>query len=95
MYQWPSNFGALNIPKYTMQMVYEAWSNFATASVFDVHVSCGNFASAKLVNPMVFCEISPSDCLLKNGDKLHPGEVISFEYANILPFRLNITRVRC
>ena len=92
IYQWPSGFTALNIPKFTVQIVNEAWD---AASVFDVHVSCGEFASASLINPMIFRRLGLGDCLLKNGDTLSPGEVISFEYANILPYVFDIAQVSC
>ncbi|KAI7985052.1 hypothetical protein LOK49_LG14G00001 [Camellia lanceoleosa] len=93
IYQWQSGYTALNIPQYTVQIVNEAWGG---GDVFDVHISCGEFASFSLVNPMVFHRIGfTHDCLLLNGGILHLGEVITFQYANILPYTFNVVRLRC
>ncbi|CAL5442562.1 unnamed protein product [Camellia sinensis] len=76
IYQWQSGYTALNIPQYTVQIVNEAWGG---GDVFDVHISCGEFASFSLVNPMVFRRIGfTHDCLLLNGGILLLGEVITF-----------------
>ncbi|KAL6973644.1 hypothetical protein U1Q18_027829 [Sarracenia purpurea var. burkii] len=93
IYQWPSGFTSLNIPKYTVQIVNEAWG--AAVGVFDVHISCGDFASTCLVNPMIFRRIGLDNCLVKNGKKIDPGEMISFDYANILPYPFSVAQVRC
>ncbi|KAH7859265.1 hypothetical protein Vadar_033876 [Vaccinium darrowii] len=93
IYQWPSGFGALNVPKFNVLIVNEAWG--APSGVFDVHISCGEFASASLINPLLCRRVATGDCLLKNGKLLYPGEVISFQYANILPYPLAVLQVRC
>ncbi|KAI8528591.1 hypothetical protein RHMOL_Rhmol12G0159900 [Rhododendron molle] len=93
IYQWPSGFTALGVPKYSVLIVNEAWG--APSGVFDVHISCGEFASASLINPLLFRRVAVDDCLLKNGKLLYPGEVISFHYANILPYNLTVVQVRC
>ncbi|XP_047330974.1 TPD1 protein homolog 1B-like [Impatiens glandulifera] len=91
--QWPSGYTAMNIPKFTVEVVNEAW--MATDGVFDVHIFCGEFASATLVNPMVFRRIGFGDCVLRDGGKIGMDEIISFDYSNILPYPLFAVHVRC
>ncbi|KAK4337557.1 hypothetical protein RND71_042044 [Anisodus tanguticus] len=92
IYQGPSGFSGLHIPQYTVQIVNEA---SASNGVFDVQIHCGEFASADLIEPSIFKRIGCGICLLKNGKRVLPGEVISFEYSNILPYDFSVVQVKC
>lgn len=93
IYQGPSGFTGLHIPQYTVQIVNEA---SAINGVFDVQIHCGEFASTNLIEPSIFRRIGNYGiCLLKNGSRILPGEVISFVYSNILPYNLSVIQVKC
>nr|XP_009801125.1 PREDICTED: uncharacterized protein LOC104246915 [Nicotiana sylvestris] len=92
IYQGPSGFNGLHIPQYTVQIVNEA---SAIDGIFDVQIHCGEFASANLIEPKIFRRIGCGICLLKNGSRILPGEVISFEYSNILPYDFSVIQVKC
>ncbi|KAG5593932.1 hypothetical protein H5410_035164 [Solanum commersonii] len=93
IYQGPSGFNGLHIPQYTVQFVNEAST---IDGVFDVQIHCGEFASTDFIEPSVFRRIGDCGiCLLKNGSRILPGEVISFVYSNILPYDLSVVLVKC
>ncbi|KAH7424276.1 hypothetical protein KP509_11G000600 [Ceratopteris richardii] len=58
--------------------------------VADIHISCGWFASATLVNPALFKRLGFGDCLVKQGLPLAPGETLSFHYANSFPYPFSL-----
>ncbi|KAL1548874.1 putative TPD1 protein 1-like [Salvia divinorum] len=92
IYQWASGFASLHIPKYTVQVANEAWR---VKGVYDVRISCPAFASTTLINPKVFRRLDMANCLLNDGGIIFPGQVITFEYSNILPFPLLGTNFKC
>lgn len=92
IYQWASGFAGLHIPKYTVQIINEAWHS---KGVYDVEIGCPAFASTTLVNPMVFRRLDLAVCLLYNGRIIKPGEVITFEYSNILPYPFLVLNLKC
>nr|XP_027070340.1 TPD1 protein homolog 1B-like [Coffea arabica] len=92
IYQSPSGFTSLHIPKFAVQIINEGWDMNV---VFDVKISCGEFASANLVNPMIFRRIIHGSCVVKDGKKIYPGEVISFEYSNIFPYHFSVLELKC
>ncbi|KAF8666902.1 hypothetical protein HU200_053430 [Digitaria exilis] len=61
----------------------------------DVHVSCGEFGSAKLVDPTSFRLVTAGDCLVSGGGAMQPGESVSFDYSNMYPYHLDVTSVSC
>ncbi|CAM6051591.1 unnamed protein product [Sphagnum compactum] len=71
--------GSSGIPQYIVQIVNTCLSNCAPS---DIHVYCGWFASALLVNPNIFSRVAFNDCLVNGGRPLRPGDIIRFEYAN-------------
>ncbi|MCO5554163.1 hypothetical protein L7F22_007689 [Adiantum nelumboides] len=58
--------------------------------ISNVHIACGWFASAKLVNPKVFRRIKFNDCLVNNGAPIKGGESISFQYSNSFQYPLKV-----
>lgn len=67
----------------------------ASCAVSDVHVSCGEFGSAKLVDPSSFRRVTAGDCLVGGGGAMQPGESISFDYSNMYPYDLDVSSVSC
>ncbi|KAI5059626.1 hypothetical protein GOP47_0025945 [Adiantum capillus-veneris] len=65
--------------------------------IADIHVSCGWFASATLVNPALFKRVGFDDCLVKGGHALAAGETLTFQYANSFqyPFSLSSASFTC
>ncbi|KAH9543182.1 hypothetical protein CY35_13G049800 [Sphagnum magellanicum] len=58
--------------------------------ISDVHVACGDFASAMLVNPAVFRRLSLNDCLVNNGNPISNGDMIRFEYDNSFMYPMHV-----
>ncbi|KAJ8759195.1 hypothetical protein K2173_004633 [Erythroxylum novogranatense] len=80
------------IPSYTVQILNVFVSG---CNMSNIHVSCGWFSSARLINPSVFKRVNYDDCLVNDGDALGPGETLSFQYANTFPYPLSVTSVTC
>jgi hypothetical protein len=71
--------GSSGIPRYLVQIVNTCMSDCAPSQV---HVTCGWFASALLVNPNTFQRLAYNDCLVNGGNPLKYGEIVRFSYAN-------------
>ncbi|KAL7213730.1 hypothetical protein ACSBR2_016290 [Camellia fascicularis] len=80
------------IPTYTVQVMNVCVSG---CSVSNIHLSCGWFSSARLINPQLFKRICYDDCLVNNGEALGPGESLSFQYANSFSYPLSVSSVTC
>ncbi|KAM7501067.1 hypothetical protein LguiA_025481 [Lonicera macranthoides] len=81
------------IPTYTVQIENVCLSGSCLIS--DIHLSCGWFSSARLINPSVFRRICYDDCLVNNGEPMSPGQSISFQYANSFQYPLYVSSVTC
>ncbi|PWA21869.1 TPD1 protein [Artemisia annua] len=79
------------IPTYTVLIQNICMSD----SISDIHLTCGWFSSARLINPNVFKRISYDDCLVNNGNPISPGQTIAFQYANTYPYPLSVSYVSC
>ncbi|KAM7280189.1 hypothetical protein ACFE04_007323 [Oxalis oulophora] len=75
------------IPQYIVQIV-----NTCTASSgcypSRIHLHCGWFASARIVNPKTFKRLSYDDCLVNGGRPLQNSQVIRFTYSNSFMYPL-------
>ncbi|CAA7037266.1 unnamed protein product [Microthlaspi erraticum] len=80
------------IPGYTVEITNQCMSG---CNISRIHVSCGWFSSAKLINPRVFKRIHYDDCLVNNGKPLPYGSTLSFHYANTFPYPLSVSFVTC
>ncbi|CAN8325838.1 unnamed protein product [Cochlearia groenlandica] len=80
------------IPGYTVEITNQCMSG---CSISRIHISCGWFSSAKLINPRVFKRIHYDDCLVNNGKPLPYGSTLSFHYANTFPYPLSVSFVTC
>ncbi|XP_028071502.1 TPD1 protein homolog 1-like [Camellia sinensis] len=92
IFQGPTTPLPNGIPTYTVQVMNVCVSG---CSVSNIHLSCGWFSSARLINPQLFKRICYDDCLVNNGEALGPGESLSFEYANSFSYPLSVSSVTC
>ncbi|KAH6828862.1 hypothetical protein C2S53_013700 [Perilla frutescens var. hirtella] len=60
-----------------------------------LHVHCGEFASANIVDPQLFKRVADGDCLVNAGRRLDSGKVIQFYYSNTFPYPLSIGNYVC
>ncbi|PIN18614.1 hypothetical protein CDL12_08717 [Handroanthus impetiginosus] len=81
------------IPTYTVEIQNACVSE--SCSISDIHLSCGWFSSARLINPRIFRRIEYDDCLVNDGEPLNPGEALSFQYANTFEYPLSVSSVSC
>ncbi|CAH2078024.1 unnamed protein product [Thlaspi arvense] len=80
------------IPGYSVEITNQCMSG---CNISRIHVSCGWFSSAKLINPRLFKRIHYDDCLVNNGKPLPYGSTLSFRYANTFPYPLSVSFVTC
>ncbi|KAH7545367.1 TPD1 protein homolog 1 [Ziziphus jujuba] len=80
------------IPSYTVQILNACVSG---CSISNIHVSCGWFSSARMVNPQVFKRMYYDDCLVNDGEALAPGQSLSFQYANSFRYPLSVSSADC
>ncbi|KAK9267984.1 hypothetical protein L1049_010421 [Liquidambar formosana] len=92
IFQGPTTPLPNGIPTYTVQILNVCVSG---CSISNIHVSCGWFSSARLINPRVFRRIDYDDCLVNDGEALGPGESLSFQYANSFQYPLLVSSVAC
>lgn len=66
-------------------------------SISDVHLKCGEFSSATLINPMVFKRLANDDCLVNDGEPMPTGQTTSFTYATnfMYPLSVSTTKITC
>lgn len=74
-----SRGSSTGIPQYIVQIVNTCVSGCAPSNI---HLHCGWFASAKIVNPRTFKRLSFDDCLVNGGMPLKTSQIIRFTYSN-------------
>ncbi|KAI3807778.1 hypothetical protein L1987_23712 [Smallanthus sonchifolius] len=74
------------IPVYAVQIVNTCLSK---CGLSNIHFHCSAFASARLVNPIVFKRLSYDDCLVNNGQPLKSGQAIIFSYSNTFKYPIS------
>ncbi|CAA0806907.1 TPD1 protein homolog 1 [Striga hermonthica] len=80
------------IPTYTVEIMNVCVSG---CDISAIHLRCGWFSSARLVNPRVFKRLDFDNCLVNNGKPLTNGRTLSFQYANTFPYSMTVSSVRC
>ncbi|RRT47560.1 hypothetical protein BHE74_00017754 [Ensete ventricosum] len=60
-----------------------------------IHLTCGAFSSARLVNPRIFRRLRVNDCLLNDGRPIPSGSSVSFQYANSFSYPLAVSNASC
>ncbi|KAF5191793.1 Tapetum determinant [Thalictrum thalictroides] len=80
------------IPTYTVNIM-----NLSPAgcTISGIHLSCGWFSSARLINPSIFRRLGYDDCLVNDGNPLASGAAVSFQYANSFSYPLSVSSVTC
>ncbi|XP_027333806.1 TPD1 protein homolog 1-like [Abrus precatorius] len=73
------------IPLYVVEIVNTCVSECAP---YDIHLHCGWFASARIINPRLFKRLSYDDCLVNGGEPLASGQIIRFTYSNSFMYPL-------
>ncbi|XP_027339363.1 protein TAPETUM DETERMINANT 1-like [Abrus precatorius] len=80
------------IPTYTVEIMNMCVSG---CDISGIHLRCGWFSSARLINPKVFKRLRYNDCLVNDGRPLINGGTISFQYANTFLYPLSVSSVVC
>ncbi|KAJ8475678.1 hypothetical protein OPV22_019405 [Ensete ventricosum] len=82
------------IPTYTVNVLNLCALSDGCA-MGEIHLSCGEFSSARQINPRIFRRLSINDCLLNDGRPLRPGQTISFQYANSFSQPMVVSSATC
>ncbi|XP_016469596.1 protein TAPETUM DETERMINANT 1-like [Nicotiana tabacum] len=80
------------IPTYTVEIMNVCVSG---CDISGIHLKCGWFSSARLINPRIFKRLHFDDCLVNDGKPLINGHTISFQYANTFRYPLSVSSVIC
>ncbi|XP_022738216.1 protein TAPETUM DETERMINANT 1-like [Durio zibethinus] len=80
------------IPTYTVEIVNMCVTG---CDISGIHLYCGWFSSARLINPKIFKRLRYNDCLVNDGKPLVNGGTLSFQYANTFLYPLSVSRVVC
>ncbi|XAR67872.1 hypothetical protein NMG60_11002805 [Bertholletia excelsa] len=80
------------IPTYTVEIMNVCVTG---CDISGIHLSCGWFSSARLINPRIFKRLRFDDCLVNDGKPLLNGRSISFQYANTFLYPLSVSSVVC
>ncbi|XWS60227.1 hypothetical protein CRYUN_Cryun07bG0017700 [Craigia yunnanensis] len=80
------------IPTYTVEIVNVCVTG---SGISGIHINCGWFSSARLINPKIFKRLTYNDCLVNDGKPLVNGGTLSFQYANTFLYPLSVSRVVC
>ncbi|KAL7219608.1 hypothetical protein ACSBR2_012630 [Camellia fascicularis] len=75
------------IPEYIVEIINTCLSDDCPPS--NIHLHCGLFASAKLVDPLLFKRLSNDDCLVNAGKPLKASQVIRFSYSNTFKYPIS------
>ncbi|CAK7326344.1 unnamed protein product [Dovyalis caffra] len=73
------------IPQYIVQIVNTCVFGCAPSNI---HLHCGWFASARMVNPRIFKRLSYDDCLVNGGKALKTSQIVRFTYSNSFMYAL-------
>ncbi|KAI3878718.1 hypothetical protein MKX03_007180 [Papaver bracteatum] len=80
------------IPTYTIEIMNVCISG---CDISQIHLSCGWFSSALLINPRLFKSIRYNDCIANDGKPLPYGATLSFRHVNTFQYPLFVSYVTC
>ncbi|XP_034908941.1 protein TAPETUM DETERMINANT 1 [Populus alba] len=80
------------IPTYTVQIMNMCATG---CDISRVHLNCGWFSSARLIDPKIFKRLRYNDCLVNDGKPLETGGILTFEYANTFSYPLSVSSITC
>ncbi|XVF75691.1 hypothetical protein PTKIN_Ptkin13bG0207000 [Pterospermum kingtungense] len=78
------------IPSYRVEIL-----NVGQQAIKNIHLHCGMFSSANLVNPLLLKRLAPDNCLVNNAQPLAAGTVIAFTYTTTFMFPLSVSSFTC
>ncbi|XWS56349.1 hypothetical protein CRYUN_Cryun09bG0078400 [Craigia yunnanensis] len=78
------------IPSYRAEI-----SNQGQHAIQEIHLHCGLFSSANLINPEIFKRVANDNCLVNNGKPLAVGTVIALTYTNSFMYPLLVSKFTC
>ncbi|XP_048138438.1 TPD1 protein homolog 1-like [Rhodamnia argentea] len=90
--QGPTSPLPSGIPTYTVEIVNACVTG---CDISHIHLNCGWFSSARLINPRIFKRLRYNDCLVNDGKPLTNGDTLSFQYANTYSYPLSVSSVVC
>uniref|UniRef100_A0A7N0VKM9 Uncharacterized protein n=1 Tax=Kalanchoe fedtschenkoi TaxID=63787 RepID=A0A7N0VKM9_KALFE len=90
--QGPSSPLPDGIPTYSVEILNACSSG---CDIAGIHVRCGKFSTARLIDPEIFTRISIDDCLVYGGKPLPNGMTLSFQYANTYPYPMDVFKYQC
>ncbi|GMH31494.1 hypothetical protein Nepgr_033337 [Nepenthes gracilis] len=90
--QGPTSPLPSGIPTYTVLISNACASG---CEISEIHLNCGWFSSARLINPRIFKRLRFNDCLVNGGKPLKNGATISFQYANTFSYPLSVSSMQC
>lgn len=80
------------IPTYTVEILNVCVSG---CTISGIHLTCGWFSSARMINPKIFKRLRYDDCLVNDGAPLPTGRTLMFRYANTYRYPLSVASVDC
>ncbi|RWR86984.1 protein TAPETUM DETERMINANT 1 [Cinnamomum micranthum f. kanehirae] len=80
------------IPTYTVNVLNVCQTR---CDISEIHLRCGRFSSARLINPKVFRRLSLNDCLVNDGKPIRAGGSVSFQYADTFSYPMQIGSYSC
>ncbi|KAK7369629.1 hypothetical protein VNO80_11671 [Phaseolus coccineus] len=83
------------LPSGIPQYIVEIANTCSNCKISGIHLNCGMFSSATLINPKIFRRLAYNDCLVNDGKPLNSGAVVSFKYATTFSFPLSVSSVVC
>ncbi|CAH9120487.1 unnamed protein product [Cuscuta epithymum] len=84
-----STYSTTGIPQYVVEILNTCTSSSGCAPS-NIHLHCGWFASARLVNPNAFKRLSYDDCLVNGGKAMKANQLIRFTYSNTFKYPLSL-----
>lgn len=90
--QGPSSPLPNGIPTYSVAILNACSTG---CDIGGIHVRCGKFSTARLIDPDIFKRLDYDDCLVYGGRPLPNGMTLSFEYANTYPYPMEVIKYEC
>lgn len=85
----------VSLPNGTPQYTVQITNTCLGCTISKIHLNCGMFSSATVINPKIFRRLANNDCLVNDGQPLKGGAIISFKYATTFSFPLSVASVLC
>lgn len=80
------------IPIYSVEITNQCRTR---CFISNIHLYCGSFSSATVIDPRVFRRLKINDCLVNDGKPLKFGSTISFTYQTTFQYNLSVASVVC